>query len=632
MAQILKFQDGNKMPSETENVKSVEETKVSTENTKLAEDTKVPTETYPSIVIDGISYDLNDEFKNSVYEYIKSSDETLQPYMKSLFDLYTDGTVIDTMKHTISGIDMDSLNIEDRKKRKLSKRQTELGSIFNSGDMNNWKKATYLLSNYSPKKVEEDATKPEKKQLEFTSISIVGTPTIQQASMLSDLKTKLNDINIYELTDKQRNWLTSDAVTKYNQIIDNIVTGKTLSEDDIKNLKDIGVNYTLPSKTTDSKSNIKAVSGNSNNPTGIISNSPTKGWNGTIYTNSNGESFDFSLDALMKSENSKPFKFDGKDKEEMMEKLKVVNPETIFPDGTKFYVTKSKNGYNWITSNGNVYGYIKSNKKGGTIPKYKNGNAIGQWFEDNDINLKPMLPHALGIIDHLSAVKGNNKIANLKTDIANATLSGIPIKQNIVYPTFSSPNYIINQNTINKFRDKNINLSSDAIINLGHKQAKDTQILDKEIENNNVLSNAYSEYKNQVTTLQNKDNELSAQNENAARQIATNARVGALQSEAERVYNNTTSLQKLVRKWITDLEKDTSKKDALRSKLFMNNASSIILDVMSKKASQLYKDASDPLTTWKTSDPSGYLAEQDRIFSNLLDNMPQTSLFYSQWK
>lgn len=137
MAQILKFQDGNKMPSETENVKSVEETKVSTENTKLAEDTKVPTETYPSIVIDGISYDLNDEFKNSVYEYIKSSDETLQPYMKSLFDLYTDGTVIDTMKHTISGIDMDSLNIEDRKKRKLSKRQTELGSIFNSGDMNN---------------------------------------------------------------------------------------------------------------------------------------------------------------------------------------------------------------------------------------------------------------------------------------------------------------------------------------------------------------------------------------------------------------------------------------------------------------------------------------------------------------
>ena len=124
MAQILKFQDGDKIPSPTENTKSTEEAKVSTT-------------IYPSIVIDGISYDLNDEFKNSVYEYIKSSDETLQPYMKSLFDLYTNGTAIDTMKHTISGIDIDSLDIENRKKRKLSKRQTELGSIFNSEDMNN---------------------------------------------------------------------------------------------------------------------------------------------------------------------------------------------------------------------------------------------------------------------------------------------------------------------------------------------------------------------------------------------------------------------------------------------------------------------------------------------------------------
>ena len=618
------------MPSPTENTKPAEEAKVPIEKTEVsAKDTKVSTEIYPSIVIDGASYDLNDEFKNSVYEYIKSSDETLQPYMKSLFDLYTDGTVIDTMKHTISGIDMDSLNIEDRKKRKLSKRQTELGSIFNSEDMNNWKKATYLLSNYSPKKVEEDVTEPEKKQLEFTSISIVGTPTIQQASMLNDLKNKLNDINTYELTDKQRNWLTSDAVTKYNQIIENLVAKKTLSEDDIKNLKDIGVNYALPSKTTNTKSDIKTVSGNSNNPTSIISNSPTKGWNGTIYTHSNGISIDYSLEAF------KPPKVDGEDKDKILKKVEGATPKTIFNDRTKFFVNKNKNLYVWVTSNEDVYLYTKKpqrNKKGGTIPKYQKGNAIGQWFKDNDINLKPMLPHALGIIDHLSAVRGNNKIANLKIDMANATLSGIPIKQNIVYPTFSSPNYIMNQNTINKFRDKNINLSSDAIINLGHRQAKDTQILDKEIENNNVLSNAYSEYKNQVATLQNKDNELSAQNENAARQIATNARVGALQSEAERVYNNTISLQKLVRKWITDLEKDASKKDALRSKLFMNNASNIILDEMSKKASQLYKDAPDPLTTWKTSDPSGYLSEQDRIFSNLLDNMPQTSLFYSQWK
>ena len=126
MAQILKFQDGDKMPSVTKYTKYTEATKVPTK------ETKVSTEIYPSITIDGVSYDLNDEFKNGVYEYIKSSDETLQPYMKSLFDLYTNGTVIDTMKHTISGIDMDSLDIEDRKKRKLSKRQTELGSIFNS--------------------------------------------------------------------------------------------------------------------------------------------------------------------------------------------------------------------------------------------------------------------------------------------------------------------------------------------------------------------------------------------------------------------------------------------------------------------------------------------------------------------
>ena len=600
-----------------------------TENTKSTEETKVSTEIYPSITIDGISYDLNDEFKNGVYEYIKLSDETLQPYMKSLFDLYTNGTVIDTMKHTISGIDMDSLDIEDRKKRKLSKRQTELGSIFNGEDMNNWKKATYLLSNYNPKKVEEVVTEPEKTPLEFTSISIVGTPTIQQESMLNDLKTKLADINTYKLTDKQRNWLTSDAVTKYNQIIENLVAKKTLSEDDIKNLKDIGVNYTLPSKTTNTKSDIKTVSNSSNKPTSVTLNQSDGEWIDTIYTHSNGESIDYSISAY------NPLKIVGKDKDKILENLEGVTPKTKFNDGTKFFVNKNKDLYVWVTSNKDVYLYNKNpqrNKKGGTIPKYQDGNVIGQWFKDIDINLKPMLPHVLGIIDHLSAVKGNNKIANLKTDMANATISGIPIKQNIVYPTFSSPNYIMNQNTINKFRNKNINLSSDAIINLGHKQAKDTQILDKEIENNNVLSNAYSEYKNQVTTLQNKDNELSAQNENAARQIATNARVSAIQSEAERVYNNTTSLQKLVRKWITDLEKDTSKKDALRSKLFMNSASSIIRDEMSKNVPQLYKDASDPLTTWKTSDLSGYLAEQDRIFSNLLDeDMPQTSLFYSRW-
>ena len=609
------------MPSVTKYTKYTEATKVPTK------ETKVSTEIYPSITIDGVSYDLNDEFKNGVYEYIKSSDETLQPYMKSLFDLYTNGTVIDTMKHTISGIDMDSLDIEDRKKRKLSKRQTELGSIFNSEDMNNWKKATYLLSNYSPKKVEEVVTEPEKIPLEFTSISIVGTPTIQQESMLNDLKTKLADINTYKLTDKQRNWLTSDAVTKYNQIIENLVAKKTLSEDDIKNLKDIGVNYILPSKTN-TKSDIKTVSNSSNKPTSVTLNQSAGEWKDTIYKHSNGESIDYSISAY------NPFEIVDKDKDEILKAVEGATPKTIFNDGTKFFVNQNRDLYVWVTSNEDVYLYNKKpqrNKKGGTIPKYQDGNVIGQWFKDIDINLKPMLPHVLGIIDHLSAVKGNNKIANLKTDMVNATISGIPIKQNIVYPTFSSPNYIMNQNTINKFRNKNINLSSDAIINLGHRQAKDTQILDKEIENNNVLSNAYSEYKNQVTALQNKDNELSAQNENAARQIVTNARVGALQSEAERVYNNTTSLQKLVRKWITDLEKDASKKDALRSNLFMNSASSIIHDEMSKKVPQLYKDASDPLTTWKTSDPSGYLLEQDKIFSNLIDNMPQTSLFYSQW-
>jgi hypothetical protein len=64
----------------------------------------------------------------------------------------------------------------------------------------------------------------------------------------------------------------------------------------------------------------------------------------------------------------------------------------------------------------------------------------------------------------------------------------------------------------------------------------------------------------------------------------------------------------------------------------MNSASSIILNDMTKKASQLYKNDSDPLTTWKANDPSGYLAEQDRLFSNLLENFPQTSLFNLQWK
>lgn len=91
----------------------------------------------PSIKINGKSYVLDDDFKQGVYDYIDTFDEDMQYYMKSLFNLYTNGTSIDTHTNTIEGIDLNQLPIPDYKKRKLGKHQSNIGAVFNSEDMNN---------------------------------------------------------------------------------------------------------------------------------------------------------------------------------------------------------------------------------------------------------------------------------------------------------------------------------------------------------------------------------------------------------------------------------------------------------------------------------------------------------------
>ena len=93
--------------------------------------------TFPSITINGKSYTLDDAFKQGVYDYIETFDDNTQYYMKSLFNLYTDGTSVDSHTHIISGIDLNKLNIPKHKKRKLGRHQTSADAFFNSEDMNN---------------------------------------------------------------------------------------------------------------------------------------------------------------------------------------------------------------------------------------------------------------------------------------------------------------------------------------------------------------------------------------------------------------------------------------------------------------------------------------------------------------
>lgn len=93
--------------------------------------------TFPSITINGKSYTLDDEFKQGVYDYIETFDDDTQYYMKSLFNLYTDGTAVDSHTHIISGIDLNKLNIPKHKRRKLGRHQTSAGAFFNSEDMKN---------------------------------------------------------------------------------------------------------------------------------------------------------------------------------------------------------------------------------------------------------------------------------------------------------------------------------------------------------------------------------------------------------------------------------------------------------------------------------------------------------------
>jgi hypothetical protein len=208
-----------------------------------------------------------------------------------------------------------------------------------------------------------------------------------------------------------------------------------------------------------------------------------------------------------------------------------------------------------------------------------------------------MLPHAYGIMDHAFATFGNNKIAELNKEIANITASGMPVKPEIIYPTFSSPNYIMGQHSLDKLRNTNLNLSSDARLNLGHVAANASKIYDAEIALNNSLSNEFNNYKTAWLQTKQKDNELSAQTENAARQIAINARSKYLEAEAKRIHDNTLSHQELVRKWITDLEKDEAKFGQLNDKVFMSIATPLVEEQLLAEARKKYSDAIDPIDT-----------------------------------
>lgn len=577
----------------------------------------------PSITINGKSYALDDNFKQGVYKYIDTFDEDLQYYMKSLFNLYTNGTSIDTHTNTIEGVDLNRLDIPNRKKHKLGKHQSSVSAFFNSEDMNNWKRATIHLANYNPDQtelVEPELVEPERKnQFSLASIKLGDSLSIRNVDDLNNLKNNLSNISQFEVP-TNLSYINSDTIAKYTEILDKVISGSNLTDDEKNNLKDLNVTFVSSVTPIEKSSSDTPIDGDS-----IGVKSPH--WDGDMWVNGDGKRLNMSYDA-----NKTSLILD--ETAYLSDILKTVTPWNTLSNGDKIYKTKDNTRIIWFHDGKYYYKIIPKKKNGGKITKFKPGGktAIGQFFEDRDINLKPMLPHALGVVDHVLATFGNNKIEDIEKAIARTTLSGMPVKPSIVYPIFSANDYIAGQHAINKFRNTNLNLSSDARLNLGHIAANASKVYDAEVSLNNNLSNAYTNYKNSWLQTKQKDNELSAQNETAARQIAVNAAAQMLQAKGKRIHSNTASSQELVRKWITDLEKDAAKMDQLKQKMYMSNASELIASKMTKEATQKYPDQTDAMTHWKTTNPQEFLKRQMEILDELnYTDMPQTSLFSTWW-
>lgn len=600
------------------------------------------TEVFPSITINGKSYTLDNEFKQGVYDYIETFDDDTQYYMKSLFNLYTNGTSVDSHTHIISGIDLNKLNIPKHKKRKLGRHQTSADAFFNSEDMNNWKLAVIHLANYDPDKsvAADPDPAPEKTTLTLPTIVLGDTHTIRTDHQMRELYNSLGELDTYDIP-SELSYINADTVERYREIINSYLENATLTDAQKLELKDLGITFGTSTDTpgsTGTGSTGTGSTGSTGTRTGVVSGSGTVTgtvgnkagtWEGDYLYGKNGQKKDMSFAAV---ENELQQITNTEVLSNITEKLRQVR---TLRNGDILYITTDGQRYVW-KHGGNYYTIAPASKKhGGKIEKFREGgSAHGQhwenfkgWLERNNMTLNSILPHAYGIMDHAFATFGNNKIAELNKEIANITATGMPVKPEIIYPTFSSPNYIMGQHSLNKLRNTNLNLSSDASLNLGHVAANASKVYDAEIALNNSLSNEFNNYKTAWLQTKQKDNELSAQTENAARQIAINARAKYLEAEAKRIHDNTLSHQELIRKWITDLERDEAKFGQFNDRIFMSLATPYVDEQLAAEAATKYPGETDPVTKWKTEDYAGYMDRYMYHFDNIArQNMSSTSM------
>lgn len=605
---------------------------------------------FPSITINGKSYTLDDEFKQGVYDYIETFDDDTQYYMKSLFDLYTDGTSVDSHTHIISGIDLNKLNIPKHKKRKLGRHQTSAGAFFNSEDMQNWKLAVVHLANYDPDKSVEATPADEKTTLTLPTITLGDTHTIRTDHQMRQLYNSLGELDKYDIPD-ELSYINADTVTKYREIINSYLENTTLTDAQKLELKDLGITF---GTSTDTTGNTGDTTGTGTGTgTGTVTETGTRTGTGTVTGTGTRTPGTWEGDSIVGTDGKlynmsyasvKNGLIELKD-EGAINRIKATSPVHTFSNGDKIYKNNKNEGqtfYFWYVANEGKYYYkVIKHKIGGKIEKFQDGRhapnpdeAHGQglenfkdWLKRNDITWNSMLPHAYGIMDHAFATFGNNKIAEISKEIANITASGMPVKPKIMYPTFNSPNYIMGQHSLNKLRNTNLNLTSDARLNLGHVATNASKIHDAEIALNNSLSNEFNNYKTAWLQTKQKDNELSAQTENAARQIAINARAKYLEAEAKRVNDNTLSHQELVRKWITDLERDEAKFGQINDKIFMSLATPYVDQQLTTEAAEKYPGDTDPVTKWKTENYTEYMDRYMYHFNNIArQNMSSTSM------
>ena len=647
MAQILKYSKGgvepkSEPPIERDGVKITTDPKVESEEGQEVQGSEgiqdpnanqgEKTEILPSITINGKSYTLDDKFKQGVYDYIETFDDDTQYYMKSLFNLYTNGTSVDSHTHIISGIDLNKLNIPKHKKRKLGRHQTSADAFFNSQDMNNWKLAVIHLANYDPdKSVETPAPTPEKTTLTLPTITLGDTHTIRTDHQMRELYNNLGELDKYDIP-SELSYINADTVERYREIINSYLENATLTDAQKLELKDLGITFGTSTDTFgDTGTGTGSGTGTGTGVrTGTGTGSKKAGtWEGDYLWGKNGQKKDMSFAAV---ENELQQITNTEVLSNITEKLRQVR---TLRNGDILYITTDGQRYVW-KHGGNYYTIAPASKKhGGKIEKFQNGgSAHGQrwenfkgWLERNNMTLNSILPHAYGIMDHAFATFGNNKIAELNKEIANITATGMPVKPEIIYPTFSSPNYIMGQHSLSKLRNTNLNLSSDARLNLGHVAANASKVYDAEIALNNSLSNDFNNYKTAWLQTNQKDNELSAQTENAARQIAINARAKYLEAEAKRIHDNTLSHQELIRKWITDLERDEAKFGQFNDRIFMSLATPYVDEQLAAEAATKYPGETDPVTKWKTEDYAGYMDRYMYYFDSIArQNMSSTSM------